>query len=69
MVLVFDDFELDTDRFELRCAGTVRAIEPQVFDVLAYLVANRDRVVSKGMYPERDRVPRRRPQRRTWSGT
>jgi len=47
MVVVFDGFELDTERFELRCAGIVRAIEPQVFDVLAYLVAHRDRVVSK----------------------
>jgi len=47
MVVVFDGFELDTERFELRRDGRVRPIEPQVFDVLAYLVAHRDRVVSK----------------------
>ena len=33
---------------ELRRGGTVVPIEPQVFDVLAYLVQNRDRIVTKG---------------------
>jgi TolB-like protein/Tfp pilus assembly protein PilF len=38
---------LDIDRRELSCAGERVALEPQVFDVLLYLVQNSDRVVSK----------------------
>ncbi|HVP33731.1 MAG TPA: winged helix-turn-helix domain-containing protein [Steroidobacteraceae bacterium] len=38
---------LDTDRRELRRGSEAVAIEPQVFDLLVYLVENRDRVVSK----------------------
>ncbi len=47
MIFSFDDRELDTDRYELRCDGMVVDVEPQVFDVLAYLVAHHDRVVTK----------------------
>ena len=47
MPLGFEDFALDTDRRELRCGETLVAIQPQVFDVLACLVANHDRVVSR----------------------
>jgi pimeloyl-ACP methyl ester carboxylesterase/DNA-binding winged helix-turn-helix (wHTH) protein len=43
----FEDFELDLDLFELRKAGQPRPIEPQVFDVLAFLVQNQGRVVTK----------------------
>jgi pimeloyl-ACP methyl ester carboxylesterase/DNA-binding winged helix-turn-helix (wHTH) protein len=39
--------ELDTTRFELRRAGTVVPMEPQAFDVLAYLVSHRERLVAK----------------------
>ena len=43
----FDDFSLDNERREL-CRGTeVIAIAPQVFDLLGYLIGNRERVVSK----------------------
>jgi DNA-binding winged helix-turn-helix (wHTH) protein len=38
---------LDIDRRELSCGGQRVALEPQVFDVLLYLVQNSDRVVSK----------------------
>jgi pimeloyl-ACP methyl ester carboxylesterase len=38
---------LDTVLFELRRDGDVVSVEPQTFDVLTYLVAHRDRVVSK----------------------
>ncbi len=38
---------LDTALFELRRDGQVVSMEPQAFDVLTYLVAHRDRVVSK----------------------
>lgn len=47
MIYTFEDFELDMALFELRRAGRPRPIEPQVFDVLAYLVTHRDRVVGK----------------------
>src|SRR5712672_2002801 len=38
---------LDTDRRELRRGLESVAVEPQVFDLLVYLVENRDCVVSK----------------------
>jgi TolB-like protein/class 3 adenylate cyclase len=44
---VFGDHLLDIDRRELRRGGELIAIEPQVFDLLVYLVQNRHRVVSK----------------------
>src|SRR5437660_10983962 len=44
---VFVDYELDTQRYELRHGGTPRALEPQVFNVLVYLVQHRDRMVPK----------------------
>jgi TolB-like protein len=43
----FGNHKLDTDRRELHRGSTPVAIEPQVFDLLKYLVENRDRVVSK----------------------
>ncbi|MGH9228893.1 MAG: winged helix-turn-helix domain-containing protein [Acidimicrobiales bacterium] len=43
----FDEVVLDTDRRELRVAGRVVEVQRQVFDVLVYLVENRDRVVRK----------------------
>lgn len=47
MQFLFADHTLDTDRRELRRRGLPIAIEPQVFDLLAYLLQNRQRVVSK----------------------
>ena len=44
---LFSDYRLDTDRRELRRGSEAIAMEPQVFDLLVYLVENRDRVVSK----------------------
>jgi TolB-like protein/Tfp pilus assembly protein PilF len=44
---LFDNHELDTDRRELRCGSRLVPLEPQVFDLLVYLVQNRERVVSK----------------------
>jgi pimeloyl-ACP methyl ester carboxylesterase/DNA-binding winged helix-turn-helix (wHTH) protein len=43
----FEDKVLDPDRRELRCKGGLVAVEPQVFDLIVFLVRNRDRVVSK----------------------
>ena len=44
---LFAGYTLDTDRRELRRSTDAIAVEPQVFDLLVYLVENRDRVVSK----------------------
>ena len=43
----FSDFEINIARQELRRAGAIVHIEPQVFDLLVHLVRNRDRIVSK----------------------
>ncbi|MDX1480666.1 MAG: winged helix-turn-helix domain-containing protein [Woeseiaceae bacterium] len=43
----FAGLELDTARFQVRRDGQVLPVQPQVFDVLRYLLENRDRVVSK----------------------
>jgi DNA-binding winged helix-turn-helix (wHTH) protein len=45
--LVFANYVLDTNRRELRLGSEPVAIEPQVFDVLFYLLQNRDRLVTK----------------------
>jgi pimeloyl-ACP methyl ester carboxylesterase/DNA-binding winged helix-turn-helix (wHTH) protein len=47
LIYSFGDHELDTRLHELRRAGQGLRVEPQVFDVLAYLFAARDRVVPK----------------------
>jgi adenylate cyclase len=44
---LFEDFGLDTDRRELYRGATPVPVEPKVFDLLAYVIQNRDRVVSK----------------------
>jgi DNA-binding winged helix-turn-helix (wHTH) protein/tetratricopeptide (TPR) repeat protein len=43
----FGDCELSVERIELRRAGQIVDMEPQVFDVLAYLLRHRERVVPK----------------------
>jgi class 3 adenylate cyclase/DNA-binding winged helix-turn-helix (wHTH) protein/tetratricopeptide (TPR) repeat protein len=47
MIYVFGDCELDTRVYELRRAGQPLKLEPKVFDVLAYFVRHRDRMVTK----------------------
>jgi TolB-like protein len=47
LIYAFEDCFLDSDRRELRRLGELVSIEPQVFDILEFLVRNRDRVVSK----------------------
>ena len=47
MIYLFENYSLDTDRRELRRGGHLVAVEPQVFDLLRYLICNRERVVSK----------------------
>ena len=43
----FADFEIDGARHELRRAGAIVHVEPQVFDLLVHLVRHRDRIVTK----------------------
>lgn len=47
VVMSFHDCRLDVPRHELWRDGAPVAVEPQVFDVLAYLVEHRDRMVTK----------------------
>ena len=47
LLFLFADHTLDTDRRELLRGSEPVAVEPQVFDLVIYLLANRDRVVSK----------------------
>jgi DNA-binding winged helix-turn-helix (wHTH) protein len=47
MLYFFENFVLDPGRRELRRGNSPIAVQPQVFDLLEYLIANRDRVVSK----------------------
>jgi DNA-binding response OmpR family regulator len=43
MLYLFENYSLDSDRRELRRAGMLVAVEPQVFDVLHNLIRNRER--------------------------
>lgn len=47
MIYAFGHYELDLATVELRAGGTLVDLEPQVFALLALLVANSERVVSK----------------------
>lgn len=47
MQFVFGGYVLDPDRRELTCGSEAIALGPQVFDLLVYLVKNRERVVGK----------------------
>jgi DNA-binding winged helix-turn-helix (wHTH) protein len=44
---LFEGYSLDTERRELRCGDGLVAVEPKVFDLLALLIANRERVVTR----------------------
>ena len=47
MRYLFEDLALDTDCRELRRGADTVPVEPQVFDLLVYLIRNRERVVSR----------------------
>lgn len=47
------EWEIDLRVFELRCNGQLRPIEPQVYDLLVYLIEHRERVVPKQELHER----------------
>jgi TolB-like protein/cytochrome c-type biogenesis protein CcmH/NrfG len=44
---LFEEYAFDTDRRELHRGEDVVSVTPQVFDLLDYLIRNRERVVSK----------------------
>lgn len=43
----FGTYEVDLDRLEIRADGIVVPVEPQVFDVVSYLIERRDELVTK----------------------
>jgi pimeloyl-ACP methyl ester carboxylesterase/DNA-binding winged helix-turn-helix (wHTH) protein len=47
LLFLFGDYALDVERRELRCGQALVSVEPQVFDLLIYLLQNRERVVGK----------------------
>src|SRR5215470_14074867 len=47
MLYVFADYTLDTRRYELCRSGDLVPLDRQVFEVLAYLLAHSDRVVTR----------------------
>jgi len=46
LIYAFEDYSLDTDRRELRRGIDLVPLEPQVFDLLWYLICNRERVIT-----------------------
>jgi pimeloyl-ACP methyl ester carboxylesterase/DNA-binding winged helix-turn-helix (wHTH) protein len=52
MLIRFGDCELDNDRRELHRGTELVHVQPQVFDLLVYLIAHRDRVISKDQMVE-----------------
>ncbi len=47
MIYLFEDYSLDIDRRELRCGPQLVTVEPQVFDLLCFLIEKREHVVSR----------------------
>jgi TolB-like protein/Flp pilus assembly protein TadD len=47
LIYSFEKYSLDADRQELQRGSELIAVEPQVFDLLHYLICNRERVVTK----------------------
>jgi len=47
LIYNFEEYSLDVDRQELRRGAELVGVEPQVLDLLHYLIRNRERVVSK----------------------
>jgi TolB-like protein len=47
MIYLFQDYSLDVERQELRRRADLVPVEPQVLDLLQYLIRNRDHVVTK----------------------
>ena len=48
MRYLFEEYAFDTDRRELHRGADVVSVAPQVFDLLDYLIRNREPVVGGG---------------------
>lgn len=48
MIYQFKDFQLDSSDFSLQKIGKPIELEPQVFNLIIYLIENRERVVTRG---------------------
>ncbi len=47
MIYEFNNIALDINQFEIKVNGRVEPIEPKVFDLIVYLLKNRERLVSR----------------------
>ena len=47
MIHQFDEFEIDSQNYQLRKNGAAVDVEPKVFDLLSYLVVNRGKLVTR----------------------
>ena len=47
MIYRFNQCTIDTERYQLSLSDKIVSIEPLVFDLLAYLIEHRDRVVTR----------------------
>ena len=47
MIFLFENFTIDTEQYQLSLNGKPVPVEPLVFDLLVYLIENRDRVVGR----------------------
>ena len=47
MVYRFENYEVDTATFKLMANGISIAVEPQVFDLIVFLIENRERLISR----------------------
>ena len=59
MILRFDHFSIDTERYELHCDQQLRSLEPMVFDLIVQLATNPEQVFSRDQLIEtvwKDRI-------------
>ena len=47
MIYLFEQFTIDTGQYQLSLDGKPVPVEPLVFDLLVYLIQNRERVVGR----------------------
>lgn len=47
MVYRFNNIEVNTDNYQLKVSGIETPVEPQIFNLIAYLLKNNDKIVSR----------------------
>ncbi len=47
MIYKFNNIEVDTEKFSLLTNGEETPVEPQVFNIIVYLIKNKDKIVSR----------------------